>query len=148
MSQEQSITVTEFDALIEKAFELKDLHASQKEAAAATWEEFERLQGKIVMALKEQERDTYASPRGRVTISEKWRVKLPVDDAAKEQLFKHLTERGIFMKYATVNANSLNSLFMQDWEAAKRIDGGIGFLMPGVEAPTLAETLHITKAKG
>ena len=74
-------------------------------------------------------------------------MSLPSEDVDKAALFKHLEERGISMKYLTVNSNSLNSLYMADWEAAKIAGEGMDFKMPGVSEPTLFEDLRITKSK-
>lgn len=143
-----SITVTEFDGLIEKIFALKKEIESDEEKVSEKQKTLDSLKTKVISSLKEQERDSYKSPLGTVTISEKWRVKLPSEDSDKAALFEHLRERGIFAKYATVNANSLNSLYLADWEAAKIVGNGMEFKMPGIGEPSLFETLHITKGKG
>lgn len=142
-----SITVTEFDSMVEKIFDLKKEIEADEEKVAEKQRELDSLKAKTVLALKEQDRDSYKCPYGQVTITEKWRVKLPSEDSDKAALFEHLRSRGIFEKYATVNANSLNSLYMQDWEAAKKAGEGMEFRMPGIGEPSLFEALHLTKGK-
>ena len=142
-----SITVTEFDNLIKSIFDMENEIEADEEKVKEKQRKLDSLKAKTVIALKEQERSSYKCEHGTVTISEKWRVKLPSEDADKKALFDHLRERGIFEKYATVNANSLNSLYMQDWEAAKKAGEGMEFRMPGIGDPSLFEALKITKGK-
>ena len=143
----ESISVNEFDAIIAEIFERKAEIEDDKEKLTEKQNKLDQLKAKIVLALKETDRDSFKSPYGTVTISERWRVSLPSEDVDKAALFKHLEERGISMKYLTVNSNSLNSLYMADWEAAKIAGEGMDFKMPGVSEPTLFEDLRITKSK-
>ena len=133
------VTVKDLDGLCK---ELLELEAKKKAAAEATTEinkEIARIEGRCVNYLKDLDREDYDSPYGKIAIKQKWRVNLPVDDMAKRELFSHLRERGIFDKYATVNSNSLNALYMSDWEEAKKRGEGMTFTMPGIEAAKLYE---------
>lgn len=145
---EKSVTVEELDSMIENLFksrkEIEDDEAKVSEKQA----KLDALKAKIVLTLKEHERSSYKSDFGTVTVSEKWRVKLPENDIEKGKLFDHLRERGLFNKYATVNSNSLNSLWAADREAAMKNGQGMEFTFPGIGEPSLFETLHITKGKG
>jgi hypothetical protein len=145
---EKSVTVKELDSMIESLFKGRKEIEEDEEKVSEKRVKLEALKAKIVITLKEHERESYKSDFGTVTVSEKWRVKLPDNDLAKKELIEHLRERGLFEKYVTVNSNSLNSLFMADWEAAKKNGLGMEFKMPGISDPSLFETLHITKGKG
>lgn len=144
MSEEKSadkITIKEVDDLCKKMAE-KEIEI-EKAAAVVTAlnKEYMQLEGQVVQYLKDLGRDKYDSPYGKCSITEKWRVNLPKDDEAKRALFEHLREREIFDQYATVNSNSLNSLYMADWKAAQAEGRGMEFSMPGIEAPKLFEAL-------
>ena len=91
--------------------------------------------------------ETHLKDLTEILIKQKWRVNMPADDHAKRELFQHLREREIFDKYATVNSNSLNALFMRDWEEAKERGEGVTFSMPGIEAPKLFEALDFKLKK-
>ena len=142
-----SVTVAELDELIKKIAEKEAEIEAQKEVLTAKNKELATLEGKCVQYLTELDRKNYDSPFGKVSIAQKWRVNLPEDDRAKRELFDHLRERGIFDKYATVNSNSLNSLYRQDWEAAKERGEGLEFSMPGIGAPKLFEALTFKASK-
>lgn len=142
-----SITVAELDAHIKLIAEKEAEIEKQKAILTEHNKQLAVLEGRCVEYLKELGRDNYAGPSGKVSIKQKWRVNMPVDDNAKRLLFTHLREREIFDKYATVNSNSLNALFMRDWEAAKEHGEGLTFTMPGIEAPTLFEALEYKEVK-
>jgi hypothetical protein len=146
MSEEKKpVTVEELDLLVELMFAQK---RKIEEADAVTTElnkELTVMKGKAVAYLKELGRDSYRTEFGTIGIGEKWRVSIPQTDDDKQALFGHLKERGILWQYATVNSNSLNSLFLQDWEIAKKAGDGMGFKMPGVSDPKLFEDLRMTK---
>lgn len=141
------VTVAELDGLIA---ELAKKEKECDEQAAITKnlnKEYMAIEGRIVNYMKELGRDKYDSPHGKFKIDEKWRVNLPEDDNAKRALFDHLRERGIFDKYATVNSNSLNALYMADWKEAQSKGEGMTFAMPGVPAPKLFEKLDFKATK-
>lgn len=142
-----SVTVADLDELIAKIAKKEGEIEIQEDILKEKNKELATLQGKCVQYLNELNRKNYESPSGKVTIAQKWRVNLPADDNAKRALFEHLRERGIFDKYATVNSNSLNSLYKQDWEAAKERGEGLEFSMPGIGAPNLFEALSFKAAK-
>jgi len=141
------VTVKELDTIVEK---LAALEVTKEAAAARVTElnkEIAQLEGKIVQYLNDLGRKDYDSPHGKLKIAAKWRVNLPETDLDKKQLFDHLRERGIFDKFATVNSNSLNALYMRDWEEAKERGEGMTFSMPGIGAPKLFEALNFKPKK-
>lgn len=142
-----SVTVAELDELIKQIAAKNSEIEKAEDVVKAHNKELTKLEGRCVEYLKELKRDKYDSPFGKVSIAQKWRVNMPADDNAKRALFEHLREREIFDKYATVNSNSLNSLFMRDWEAAKERGEGLTFSMPGIEAPKLFEPLLFKEPK-
>ena len=103
--------------------------------------------GRVTAYMKEAGMEDYVAPTATVGIDQKWRVNLPDGDQNQTLLFEHLRERGIFDAYATVNSNSLNSLYMKDWAEAKNRGEGMTFSMPGIDAPKLFETSKIKPKK-
>lgn len=141
------VTVKQLDELIEK-LAAKEVEAEAQGAIMTTLnKEVAALEGRIVQYLKELDRESYDSPVGKFKIEEQWRVNMPADDNAKRALFDHLREREIFDKYATVNSNSLNALYMADWREAKEQGRGMEFTMPGIAAPKLFEKLKFKAVK-
>lgn len=135
------ITVEGLNKLCEELAKKEKTKLSHEETLKNTNKEIARLEGQIVGYLEELGQEEFLSPLGKVKIDLKWRVNMPAGDLEKKALFEHLRERGIFDKYATVNSNSLNSLFMKDWEAAKERGEGLEFNMPGIAAPKLFKGL-------
>lgn len=130
------VTVAELDALIEKLADCSKRCDAKEDEMKALNKEYASLEGKIAAHMEELNRQKYDSPHGKFQVNEKWRVNMPQTDADKAAFFDHLRERGIFDKLATVNSNSLNALYMRDWEEAKDRGEGMLFNMPGVPAPT------------
>lgn len=144
---EAKVTVAELDGLISQLAAKEKECDAQSEVTKLLNKEYMAIEGRIVNYMKELARDQYDSPHGKFKIKEKWRVNLPEDDNAKRALFDHLRERGIFDKYATVNSNSLNALYMSDWREAQDKGEGMTFNMPGVPAPKLYEALEFKAVK-
>ena len=71
-------------------------------------------------------------------------VKIPKTVEDKKLLFQFLEEKGIFMEIASVNSQTLNSLYKNlAKEAAK--NGNFDFRIPGVEEPTTYNNLKLRK---
>jgi hypothetical protein len=142
----QKVTVEELDTLIGQMF---DQIAECEAKEAALTEENKKLaslEAKVTKYLEELGREDFKSPRGTVSIKEKWRVNLPKTDAEKAAFFDWLRGQGIFDKYATVNSNSLNSLYMAEWEVAKQEGRGMEFSLPGIGPATVYKGLNRRKA--
>lgn len=147
MSSGAEVTVQELDGLIEDYLQYEEGVEKEEELLKEKNKELEARRQKIVLTLKDLNREEYESPAGKAELVKKWRVNLPATDSDKAALFEHLRERKIFDKYATVNSNSLNSLYMADWKAAEREGKGMEYKMPGVDEPKLYETSKIKPKK-
>lgn len=141
------VTVAELDGLISQLAAKEKECDAQSEVTKLLNKEYMAIEGRIVNYMKELKREQYDSPFGKFKIKEKWRVNLPESDQEKRELFDHLRERGIFDKYATVNSNSLNALYMADWREAESRGEGMTFTMPGVPAPKVYEQLQFKPVK-
>ena len=142
-----SVTVAELDGLVKQIFDKRVEIEAADLVSTGLNKELLALKAKAVLYLKDLGRENFSSPHGTVSINQKWRVNLPSTDGDKAALFEWLRERGIFDKYATVNSNSLNSLYMAEWEAAKQAGEGMTFAMPGIGEARLFEDLGIRKAR-
>jgi hypothetical protein len=138
-------TVQQMDALIQALTEKRAEAEAVKKDLAERNKEIARMESQVVLALKQFERKNYKSPHGSVSIVNRWRVNVPVDEAQKKQLFNYLKERGILWRLATVQSNSLNALYMEEWENAKMEGNGLDYEMPGVGPAKLFEQLQVKK---
>src|SRR3990172_12438785 len=114
-----SITVEELDNL---CWKIKDKRAeidAKKDELSELNGHLEELSITAVAALKELDRKNFQSKHGTITRKEQWYVNMPKDLNAKRELFEYLKERGVFEDFATVNHNTLNSFFTEEWEAAE-----------------------------
>ncbi len=141
------VTVAELNDLIAKIAEQEQKIEVQAEVSKNLNKELAVLENRAVQYLKDLGQDEFVSPYGKCSIEQKWRVNLPENDIEKRKFFDHLREREIFDKYATVNSNSLQSLYNRDWEAAKLEGHGMEFSMPGIGAPKLFEKFNFKAAK-
>lgn len=141
-TEAKTLTVDDLDQFVKN---IKDKKAEIKQIETqltALNKELSSLEGRATAVLKELDRNNYVSPHGTIFMKRKWRVNLPKDDIEKMKLFEHLKERGIYEKYATVNSNSLNSLYLADWAEAQKEGRGMEFSMPGIDSPKLHETVE------
>ncbi len=143
---DEKVTVADLDALVADIFEQRKKIEESEAATSLLNIELTKMKAKALNYLKSLGRDDFKSPMGTIRASLKWRVNLPASDEDKAKLFEHLRERGLFDRYATVNSQSLNSLFMADWEAAKEEGRGMEFKMPGIGEPKSFEDLNVRKA--
>lgn len=143
----KQLTVDDLDQFVKSINDKRLDEAARDTELKALRAEIDRLEAKAVMLLKELGRKNYQSPFGTISVVEKWRVSIPKTDEQKTLFFNHLRERGIYEKYVTVNSNSLQSLFLTDWDEAKKEGRGMEFVMPGIEAPKLHESLRFARAK-
>lgn len=147
MDSKPGVTVAELDDLIKKLADCSNRCDQKAEEMKALNKEYAGLEGRIAAHMEELNREKYDSPYGKFAIKQQWRVNMPQTDQDKQALFEHLRERGIFDKYATVNSNSLNALYMADWRAAQDQGEGMTFAMPGVPAPKSFTKLDFKPAK-
>ena len=72
-------------------------------------------------------------------------VVTPKTPEEKKELFKFLQDRGIFYEMASVNSQTLNSLYknLAEEEKAK---GNFDFKMPGVPEPTISIKLKLRRS--
>ena len=108
-----------------------------------------KLQTKLLGYLDVLKWDKFETSLGKAEIKESYRVSMPKTDEDKQALFDHLKAQGLFDRYATVHAQSLNSYYMGEWEAAKRKDpeASILFCVPGIEPPKLSRFLKVKMNK-
>ena len=139
------ISVTDLDKFVAELAELR----KQKELKEAELSEIEgnirKAKEQSIAYLTELKRENYKSPDGTISIVDRWRVSTPKTDEEKQKFFDFLTDKDLFYKYATVNSNSLNSLYMEYWKSAREA-GEMDFDMPGVSKPELHRDISFRKA--
>jgi hypothetical protein len=141
------VTVTDLDALVKEIVQLRKKSREMTASLSAVNVELEAKKSKMAGYLRELGRKSYKTEVGNFTLVEKWRVTLPKTAEDKHKLFDWLEERGLYDTYATVNSNSLNSLYLTEWDIAKKEGRGMEFEIPGIAPATRFETTSITGTK-
>jgi hypothetical protein len=146
----EAVTVEQLDAHVKKMAQLK-AEITEKGAVVSKLNiEMARLEEQAMQYLKALDRKNYPTPFGTIYIAQNYQVKNPQTDADKAAMFTWMREKGIFDKYATVNNNSLKSLYKAEIEkvARENPEDALIFSIPGVERPTIFETVRVLKGKG
>lgn len=141
------ISVKELDTILEKLGVLEEEKSQIEETLKAKNKEISSVEVRISEVLKSLEREEYDSPHGKVFFKEIFNVKMP-EEERKEELWNWMREKGIYDRYATVNANSLKSLFRAERQVA--IDSGedpLTFALPGMEPATIFEKVEFKPKK-
>lgn len=144
---DKPITVTELDQLMERIGKKKDEIKLQEDVLKGLNKELSAMLSRAALFLNDLNREDYISPFGKVAKVRKWNVALPQNDIDKQAFLDHLKERGLYQKYVSVHARSLQSLYMADWAEAKSKGEGMTFSMPGIQPPTLFETVEYKPGK-
>lgn len=135
-------TVEDLDNLVAQYRAIDDCIEEQEAQTKVMREQKDKIAAQLMGILKHLGRSSYKCEAGTFTRVEKYRVTIPKTEEEKQAFFKWLEENGKFMQYATVNSNSLNSLYTEEWEAVKESgdpEAALNFRIPGVSEPKLTE---------
>lgn len=142
---ETPVAMPEIDHLMQEAAELRarkdDLEAQEKAVNAR----FEIVKDDIlrVLALKSLKNARHISGF-LFSPSHKHSVTTPKTPEQKAALFEFLKAKGIFLEIASVNSQTLNSLYNDLAEEAAK-GGNVDFTLPGVDKPKPYVTLKMTR---
>ena len=144
----RSITTEELDHVVAKLQGAKLLYEEAKEQSDKMFAQYDSIREQLVNMLVSCNKKSYkVDGIGTVTVKEQAKVQTPKLPEEKAEFFKWLKEElgaDGFLTYATVNHNSLNSLYnLKSEEYAER---GENFTMPGVGAPTTEKILSFRKS--
>lgn len=102
------------------------------------------LESRLIGILEELGKTSYESAVGRFGISHRSSVRIPNGDD-RERFFSYLKDIGEFDSLITVNSQTLNGWYKQKLEAAQEAGTLMDFTVPGIDAPTIAQTLTFKK---
>lgn len=109
-------------------------------------EEKSGLKAKLTLLLKEVGERNFTCELGTVTKITDYSVKMPAGDD-KQKFFEFLKERGVFDELATINYQTLNAYYKEQWEIAKQEDAAsaLNFSLPGIGELKAFETIKFRK---
>lgn len=136
---DESITTEQMDAMVKEMSELKDNYDELKKQSNAAHEKYQEARAKLITTLQAAGKTKYfVDGVGTVSVTEKLKIQTPKSPEDKEAFFKWLQEkygREGYLTYATVNYNSLNSLYNTEFEQAKLEGTADNFEIAGVGNP-------------
>lgn len=102
---------------------------------------------KLLAYLKHFNREKFEVPGlGTFYIRSQFSVKTPKSPEAREAFFNYLKQKGAFDDMITVNHQTLNAYYNAELDAAQQA-GVENFKIPGLDDPSLYETITMRKAK-
>ena len=130
--------------LTKRAAELKTAIDDHEAQAAALGKEFTAVKEELLRALDLSEVDSIRGHGFLFFKENRSTVQTPKTPEDKEQLFQFLRDKGIFLEIASVNSQTLNSLYKNLSEDAAK-EGNLDFRLPGVAAPTNSINLKMRR---
>jgi len=151
MSECDTLLPVTVEQVEELALKIKTKRTEKEEKAAilsACNKELDDLEQEAVRILKEMGKTSYKSEHGTLTKTVKWSVTLPKTEADRAEFFAYLKEKGLFEGMVSVPSPTLNSFYMQEWEASKDPSdpmAALDFRIPGISEPKSYEALSFRK---
>ena len=144
MEASREMTISEFESLMDTAFEKKEEIRKISEEKKAKEGELSEMSRVILAEFTRLDKTSYKTRWGNVVRTQKYSVSLPKEDGEKSELFGYLKDKGIFDTLVTINYQTLNSFYSQERDAAKE-EGRYDFKIPGLAAPKVHEYLSFKK---
>lgn len=141
------VSVKELEETITMLVEARAEYDRAKTIASEKNATVELLEEKVTELMEKADKDVYVGRDARITIVSKLQVTTPKSPEDKQKFFEWLKLKHgeeAMWAYATVNHNSLNSLYNTEAEEAK-VRGEM-ISVDGIEAPTIRKTLQVRKS--
>lgn len=139
-----SISIPEFTALIQEAYDLKQEKDALELQAKGVQEQLSKIQAKILDVMDKTNQTSFKTEFGQVVRNKRFSVKHPKDPEARKAFFQYLQDRGVFENMVSVNSQTLTYWYNLEMQAAAE-KGQVDFSVPGIEPPTYAEYLTMKK---
>jgi len=142
------VSITELESTITALTEARKDYDMAKTIASEKNKVVDELEIKLIEMLEAVGKDVYVGNSARVTVVSKLQVTTPKSPEDKQKFFEWLKSKHgeeTMWAYATVNHNSLNSLYNKEVEEAQ-LRGSLANV-EGIEAPTLRKTLQVRVGK-
>lgn len=140
----KEVTVKDLETISALIKEQRDRVEEVKEVLKGENQRLSGLECRLIGILEELGKTSYESAVGRFGISHRSSVRVPSGDD-RGKFFQHLQDIGEFESLITVNSQTLNGWYKQKLEAAQEAGTLMDFSVPGIDAPTIAQTLTFKK---
>ena len=146
-SELSNLSVSELDNLVAEVVNQRNKLETLQRQMKEENEILRKMQGKALALLKDIKRDSYKSPAGTLGITRRTSVKMPRDPEARERFFSHLKEQNLYDNMITINSQTLNAWYKQEFDQATLEKRVSEFSVPGLEPPVITEIVRVTKGK-
>jgi hypothetical protein len=138
-------TLDEMNAQVEQIARLREKEAEASAAKSVITKELEAAELKMMGMLQEGGLTNYRSPMGLVSVSFRTSVRTPKTPEDREKFFAFLRQRGLYDALITVNSQTLNSFYKDEFEQAKQ-RGDVAFEIPGIKEVTMTPNISFRRS--
>lgn len=128
----EQTTIVALDSVCEKYLDLRAKENEIKIQLKAVQEEKDSYENSIIETLKRHKKTNWATNKGLFSYSIRLGVQTPKDPASKKLFFDYLKEKGLFEHMITVNSQTLNAFYKEEFKAAQN-RGEKTFVIPGIQ---------------
>lgn len=142
------LKIGELDAIVKSLFDKRQEIEADEEKVSEKKKELEILKVKLLAILEAHGKKGYDSPFGKIEKREEPQVTWPKDPDKAKLTKQWCIEHG-FDDSLTMNSRTFNSVYKAELESKKMEDESVDLdsIIPGVEKPTIRETLVMKKGK-
>lgn len=144
---ESTVSIEEFDRFLKDLFSQREKLDQIKDNLKSEQETLTKMEAKTLTYLKLLGRENYKSPLGSVGVMKRLSVTLPKTPEEKQAFFEYLKSKNLFDNMISVNSQTLNSWYKQEYEVAAEEKRLSDFKIPGIKEPTVFETIRVTKGR-
>lgn len=138
------VTLKEFEITIKEFKEAKEAHDQAKLVTDKAKELVDFCGSRVMAIMQAFEKTSYKSTYGNVVRAKRFSYKTPKSEEERAAFFGFLKEKKLFDSMITVNSKALNSFCAKEVEAAIEA-GDIDFTIPGLQEPTISETIALKR---
>lgn len=139
------VTVTELDELSKEIFTQKEVVEECEAAREEASKKLYALQNKLLGIMQDLDKEKYfVTGLGTISRQKRFTVKTPKTEEDKKAFLAYLETKGIFWDLVTVNSNTLNSFYKQEFDIARE-EKNLNFKIPGIGEPTYSEFIKLKK---
>lgn len=131
------LTLKEVEDIAKTYREKREEIDQQKQVLSALEEERKALERKLVSILEGNQKSSYDSAVGRISLGYRTSIRVPQGDDRAE-FFNYLREKGVFEEMITVNSQTLNAFYKQEEQLAREEGRGMEFHIPGIKAEAIS----------
>ena len=140
----EAVTVAELSNACEQMYTLKAEIKDLEELIKAKQEIYSDIERRVLATFEANNLSNFECASGKVIRSNRVTVKQPATPEAKAEFFAYLKGKGIFEEMVSVNSKTLSAYVKREIEQAE-LDGKMGFVPPGLEAPARFEYVALRK---